>query len=131
MDVASYAFSNEVRILIEEHRANNKRVALDKVMIQGLRALEAQGFDGMWGEKVTEKSRLSKGPDEILATRCDPHACDISAAEIGKAASERVPKGNISEDGIQAVLHAENICRGVEWIETRLLASGPRTKLRF
>ena len=33
--------------------------------------------------------------------------------------------GGISEDDIWAVLHAENIKRGGEWIETRLLASGP------
>ena len=33
----------------------------------------------------------------------------------------------MSEDDIWAVLHAENIKRGGEWIETRLLSSGPRT----
>src|SRR5919112_3104931 len=32
---------------------------------------------------------------------------------------------------IWAVLHAENIRRGGEWIETRLLASGPRTNPWF
>ena len=36
-----------------------------------------------------------------------------------------------SEDDIWAVLHAENIRRGGEWIETRLLASGPRTNPWF
>ena len=35
-----------------------------------------------------------------------------------------MPQGNTSEDDIWAVLHAENIRRGGEWIETRLLASG-------
>ena len=47
--VAADAFSNEVRILIEEHGANNKRLAVDKVMIHGLRALEAQDFEVMEG----------------------------------------------------------------------------------
>ena len=36
-------------------------------------------------------------------------------------------KPGMSEDGIWAVLQAENIRRGGEWIETRLLATGPRT----
>ena len=37
----------------------------------------------------------------------------------------------MSEDDIWAILHAENIRRGGEWIETRLLASGPRTNPWF
>jgi hypothetical protein len=37
----------------------------------------------------------------------------------------------LTEDDIWAVLHAENIRRGGEWIETRLLASGPRTNPWF
>jgi Xaa-Pro aminopeptidase len=44
---------------------------------------------------------------------------------------ENVPNGNVSEDDIWSVLHAENIRRGGEWIETRLLASGPRTNPWF
>jgi len=39
--------------------------------------------------------------------------------------------GGVSEDDVWAVLHAENIRRGGEWIETRLLASGPRTNPWF
>jgi Xaa-Pro aminopeptidase len=42
-----------------------------------------------------------------------------------------VPGGQTSEDDIWAVLHAENIRRGGEWIETRLLTSGPRTNPWF
>jgi Xaa-Pro dipeptidase len=38
---------------------------------------------------------------------------------------------HVSEDDVWAVLHAENIRRGGEWIETRLLASGPRTNPWF
>ena len=37
----------------------------------------------------------------------------------------------MSEDDIWAVLHAENFRIGGEWIETRLLASGPRTNPWF
>ena len=37
----------------------------------------------------------------------------------------------VSEDDIWAILHAENIKRGGEWIETRLLTSGQRTNPWF
>ena len=62
VDVAADVFSNEVRILLEEHAPGNKRLAVDKVMLHGLRALEAQGFEIMEGEELTEKCRAVKGP---------------------------------------------------------------------
>ena len=131
VDVAADIFSNEVRVLIQEHAVNNKRLAVDKIMLHGLRALEAQGFEIMEGEEVTEKSRSIKGPDEILAMRCASLACENAVAEMERAARAGVPKGEMSEDDIWAVLHSENIRRGGEWIETRLLASGPRTNPWF
>ena len=76
VDVAADVFSNEVRVLMEEHAGGNKRLAVDKIMLHGLRALEAQGFEIMEGEEVTEKSRSIKGPDEILAMRCASVACE-------------------------------------------------------
>ena len=131
VDVAADAFSNEVRILLEEHAPGNKRLAVDKPMLHGLRALEAQAFEIMEGEEVTEKARSIKGPDEILAMRCASHACEVAVAEMERFARENVPLGQTSEDDIWAVLHAENIRRGGEWIETRLLTSGPRTNPWF
>ena len=52
-------------------------------------------------------------------------------AEMERFARTHVPAGGVSEDDIWAVLHAENIRRGGEWIETRLLTSGPRTNPWF
>jgi Xaa-Pro aminopeptidase len=128
---AADEFSRQVRDLIVEHSGGNMRLGVDKVMIHGLRALEAQGFDVLPGEELTEKARSIKGPDEILAMRCASHACETACHEMEKAARAGVPQGNMSEDDIWAVLHAENIRRGGEWIETRLLSSGPRTNPWF
>ena len=131
IDIAADKFSNEVRALITEHSQSNMRLAVDKIMLHGLRSLEAQGFEIMEGEEVTEKCRSVKGKDEILAMRCASVACENAVAIMEKEARLQVPKGNTSEDDIWAVLHAENIKRGGEWIETRLLASGPRTNPWF
>ena len=131
VDVAADKFANEVRLLIQAHGGGNSRLAVDKIMLHGLRALEAQGFEIMDGEEVTEKSRSVKGADEILAMRCASVACENAVALMESAARAGVPGGNMSEDDIWAVLHAENIKRGGEWIETRLLASGPRTNPWF
>ena len=129
--LAADTFSNEVRQLIAEHGGGNKRLAVDKIMLHGVRALEAQGFQIMEGEEVTEKARSIKGPDEILAMRCASAACENAVQIMESEARSGVPIGNMSEDDIWAVLHAENIRRGGEWIETRLLASGPRTNPWF
>ena len=131
VDIAADIFANEVRNLIAEHGSNNKRLAVDKIMLHGLRALESQGFEIMEGEEVTEKSRSIKGKDEILAMRCASVACENAVQIMEQSARSGVPNGNMSEDDIWAVLHAENIKRGGEWIETRLLASGPRTNPWF
>ena len=131
IDVAADEFSNQVRSVIDEHGGANTRLGVDKIMIHGLRALEAQGFDVIPGEELTEKARSIKGPDEILAMRCASVACEIACAEMETAARSGVPKGDMSENDIWAVLHVENIRRGGEWIETRLLTSGPRTNPWF
>ena len=131
VDVAADVFANEVRALLEAHAGTNRRLAVDKIMLHGLRALEAQGLSIMEGEELTEKARSVKGPDEILAMRCASHACEAAVAEMERAARAGIPQARMSEDDVWAVLHAENIRRGGEWIETRLLASGPRTNPWF
>lgn len=119
-------FAGEVKDLMREHAGENKRLAVDKIMAPGLKRLEAEGFEVMDGEEVTEKARSVKGPDEILAMRCSHEACNRAVDEMREAA-----KPGMTEDQIWSYLHAGNIKRGGEWIETRLLASGPRTNPWF
>lgn len=125
------AFARQVAEVMAAHCGANRRIAVDKIMVHGLRALEAAGFAVMEGEEVTERVRAIKGPDDIAAMRCAHHACEAAMAEMEAFARTEVPKGGISEDAIWAELHAGNIRRGGEWIETRLLASGPRTNPWF
>lgn len=127
----SSTFAAEVAELLRAHAGTNTRLAVDKIMLTGAKALEELGLDLMEGEEVTEKARSVKGPDEILAMRCANHACETSVKAMEDYARAHVANGQTSEDDIWAVLHAENIRRGGEWIETRLLSSGPRTNPWF
>ena len=131
VDAAAHRVTGEVEDLINAHGGGNKRLAVDKIMLHGLRALEARGFKVMEGEELTEKARSVKGPDEISAMRCAVNACEAAVHAMEDFARANVPGGTTSEDDIWAVLHAENIRRGGEWIETRLLTSGPRTNPWF
>ncbi len=125
------AFAAQVTEVMTAHAGANRRLAVDKIMVHGLRALEAAGFEVLEGEVVTERVRAVKGPDEIAAMRCAHHACEAAIAEMEAFARAEVPRGRVSEDDIWAELHKGNIRRGGEWIETRLLASGPRSNPWF
>ncbi|MCF8486303.1 MAG: Xaa-Pro peptidase family protein [Rhodobacteraceae bacterium] len=125
------SFANQVEEVMRAHAGSNRKLAVDKIMIHGLRALENIGFQVLEGEVVTERTRAIKGPDEILAMRAAHRACEAAIAEMEVFARSEVPKGGVSEDDIWAELHRGNIRRGGEWIETRLLASGPRTNPWF
>ena len=116
------SFSRQVDDLMQEHAKGNRRIAVDKIMVAGLKALERLGLEVMEGEELTEKARVIKSTEEVKAMRCAVHSCEAAVRLMEDAA-----KPGMSEDDVWAVLHAENIRRGGEWIETRLLASGPRT----
>jgi len=130
-EAAAKGFAAQVDEIVRAHCGTNLRLAVDKIMIHGLRALEAVGFQVLDGEEVTERVRAIKGPDDILAMRAAHHACEQGIAEMEAFTRREVPRGGVSEDAIWAELHAANIRRGGEWIETRLLASGPRTNPWF
>ena len=130
-EAAANAFAAQVDEVMREHAGTNRRLAVDKIMVHGLRALERAGFEVMEGEEVTERTRAIKGPDDILAMRCAHNACETAIAEMEAFTRREVPEGQTSEDAIWAELHRANIARGGEWIETRLLASGPRTNPWF
>lgn len=125
-DAAAAAFAAQADDLLRTRAGRNRRLGVDKIMRTGLRALEALGLEIHDGEPVTEHARAIKGPDEIRAMRCALHACEAAVAAMHRAA-----RPGLTEDDIWAVLHAENIRRGGEWIETRLLATGPRTNPWF
>jgi Xaa-Pro aminopeptidase len=119
-------FAKDIDSLMREHAGSNRRLAVDKIEITGLRALEKVGLEIFEGQAVTELARVIKGPDEIKALRCSVAACEAAMAEM-----QAEFKAGMSENEIWAVLHAGNIKRGGEWIETRILSSGPRTNPWF
>ena len=128
---AASGFAGQVDEVMRAHAGTNRRLAIDKIQIHGLKALERAGFDVHEGEEVTERARSIKGPDDIAAMRCAHHACESAMAEMEHFARSEIPKGHVSENDVWAELHKSNIRRGGEWIETRLLASGPRTNPWF
>ncbi|MEN0041412.1 MAG: Xaa-Pro peptidase family protein [Pseudomonadota bacterium] len=119
-------WANDIAALLREHGGGNMHCAFDQVDSHGVPYLEKNGIDVIYGEELMEEARKIKSPDEILCMRRAVVSCEAAMAEMEKAL---VP--GMTENDLWAVLHAENIRRGGEWIETRLLASGPRTNPWF
>jgi Xaa-Pro dipeptidase len=126
--VAEHArrWAAEIALLVRAHGGGNRRLAVDRAERAGIAALEAEGLDLRDGQEVMEQARAVKSKDEIRAMRCALAACEAAMAVMR---AELRP--GISEQELWAHLHAENVKRGGEWIETRLLASGPRTNPWF
>ena len=102
------------------------RLAVDKINPLGVAALAAEGIGVFDGEAVMEHARAVKCADELKAMRRAIAACEAAMRVMQEALAP-----GMTENDLWAILHAENIRRGGEWIETRLLSSGPRTNPWF
>ena len=116
----------EIADLVRQHGGGNRRLAVDKCEELGITMLRAEGIDTVSSQEFCEEARKVKHPEEIKAMRRAIHTC-----EKGMEAMWRALKPGITENQLWAKLHETNIARGGEWIETRLLASGPRTNPWF
>lgn len=112
--------------IVREHCGGNRRIAFDQIDSHGIAPLQAEGIEVVYGEGVMEDARAIKSADEILAMRRAIHACE---AAMHAMEAQLVP--GMTENDLWAIMHAENVRRGGEWIETRLLSSGPRTNPWF
>ncbi len=115
-------WSAEMIDVLTEHCGPGARIAVDQCHRTGYRMLAEAGFTLGEGTEVMELARLVKSPDEIKAMRCVAHACGAAMAEM----REQIRPG-MTEIEAWSILHAGNIKRGGEWLETQLVASGPRT----
>ncbi len=112
----------EIADLVSHYGGGNRRVAIDRVDPAGLWALQAHGLTVADGQEVANHARKIKTPQEQVAIRAAVDKCGL-ALERMTAALEP----GVSERALWSLLHQANIEFGGEWIETRLLAAGPRT----
>jgi Xaa-Pro aminopeptidase len=119
-------FGDEIADLMRRHGGGNRRIAVDRLShlgIDGLRANQLQVGDAL---PITEHARAIKSPEEVALMRASLAVC-----EAGCRAMQDALRPGITENALWAKLHETNIALGGEWIETRLLSSGPRTNPWF
>ena len=116
----------EIHDLLVAHGGGNKRLAFDCLDPQGAFELARLGADIKDGQEILERCRARKSRNELAAVRRAVEVCEAALASL----QDTITPG-ATENQIWAKLHEVNIANDGEWIETRLLASGPRTNPWF
>ena len=115
-------WADEIAGLMREHAGGNKFLAVDRLDSPGLNALQHRQITCIEGAELTEIARSIKSPDEIDLMRWTIRVCEAGMARIY---DHSVP--GVTECELWAHLHFENARSGGDWLETKLLTSGPNT----
>jgi Xaa-Pro aminopeptidase len=102
------------------------RLALDRTDVHGMQALLGASFELVEGQRLLELARSIKSEEELRCIRQSVEVADLAMQRMREAL-----RPGITENELWAELHYANIAHGGEWIETRLLSSGPRTNPWF
>ena len=119
-------FGVEIAELVREHGAGNRKVGLDRAAVNLVRSLEAQGLDVHDCLQDTLHCRRIKTPEEIACLAQSAAGTEAAVFEV-----EQAIRPGVTENDLFATLYGNVIKQGGEFIETRLLSSGPRTNPWF
>ena len=122
----AHHFVDQIMELMRSHSGGNNRLAIDKIEASGYAEFIHRNVEVVEGQVLTEHARSIKNENELNAMRCAIYSCERALDEM-----RALVRPGVSENEVWAGLHRGNIARGGEWIETRLLASGPRTNPWF
>ncbi|MBS37969.1 MAG: peptidase M24 [Thiotrichales bacterium] len=113
----------EVEDVARETCGNHKRIALDNQVpyIAG-QALNAAGFEIAQGYDVLASAQAVKNEDELRAMR---RSLEVAELGINKLEQNITPQS--TENKLWSLLNQVNVEHGGEYMDTRLLSSGPRT----
>ncbi|WP_251978455.1 M24 family metallopeptidase [Salinicola avicenniae] len=125
-NLSSDPFGIEIAELVNAHGGGNRKVGLDRCALNLARSLEAQGLDVYDCMQDTLHCRRIKTPEEIACL-----AQSMAGSEAAVARVEEAIRPGITENELFAIMYGNVIEQGGEFIETRLLSSGPRTNPWF
>ena len=122
----AHLWADEIESLVRQYGGKNRRLAVDRCDPAGAARLLSHGVELFDGQEVAERARMVKSAEEIACLQSAMEVCDLA---VGRMRSALAP--GITENQLWSILHETNIAHGGEWIECRLLSSGPRTNPWF
>jgi Xaa-Pro aminopeptidase len=122
----AHLWADEIESLMRQYGGDNRRLAVDRCDPLGAMRLLSHGVQLFDVQEAAEQARMVKSAEELACLRSSMEVCDLAIRRMREALAP-----GITENQLWSLLHETNIAQGGEWIECRLLASGPRTNPWF
>lgn len=126
LDENASLWAEEMASLARQYGGANRRVAIERVNFAAAAGLAALGFEIVDAQEPIERARAVKLPEEIACIR---HS--LAVVEDGVERMREALRPGMTENELWTLLHESVIRNDGEYIETRLLTSGPRTNPWF
>jgi Xaa-Pro aminopeptidase len=101
-------------------------IGVERMNAGAAAALAAEGFRLVDAQEPVEMARCIKSPEEMKCVRAS-----LRATETGVGRLRAAIRPGLTENALWSVLHQSVIAQDADYIETRLLNSGPRTNPWF
>lgn len=119
-------WAQETAAVLRELVGSGATVGVERMNAGAAAALAAEGFRLVDAQEPVEMARCIKSPEEMKCVRAS-----LRATETGVARLRAAIRPGLTENALWSVLHQAVIAQDGDYIETRLLNSGPRTNPWF
>ena len=119
-------WARDISGLVRQHCGDGATVGVERINAGASAALAAEGFRIVDAQQPVERARAIKSDEELKCVRSS-----IRATERGVAQVRSAIQPGLTEQQLWSVLHSAVIAQGGDYVETRLLNSGPRTNPWF
>ncbi|SDK35448.1 M24 family metallopeptidase [Billgrantia gudaonensis] len=119
------AWADEIVELVRQC-GGGERIAIESATPEAGFELQRRGFRVLDAQEPLERARAYKVPNEIKMIRSS-----LRAVEDGVRKLEAAIAPGVSENAVWAKLHEHIIATDADFVETRLMNSGPRTNPWF
>jgi Xaa-Pro aminopeptidase len=126
VEAAEAGWARHVGDLVRERCGGRARIGIERVNARAALALAANGLRLSDAQAPVERARAVKSAEELACIRAS-----IAATEAGVARMRAALAPGLTENRLWSILHESVIALGGEYVETRLLSSGPRTNPWF
>ena len=120
------AWARQVAGLVREHSGPRAAVGVERANAGAALALRDEGLHLSDAQAPLERARAIKSAEELKCVRASVRATEVAVARLRAAM-----RPGLSENELWSVLHQGVIALGGDYVETRLLSSGPRTNPWF
>ncbi|WP_261840827.1 M24 family metallopeptidase [Aliamphritea ceti] len=112
----------DIKSFMSEHRLADGFVALERFSPLISQQLVHEGYRLLDAECLVEQAKLIKHSVELACIQKS-----VAVAEFGIGLMQQALEPGVTENQLWSILHQVNIAHGGDWIEGKMLASGPRT----